>query len=398
MIQDIFRLQNPWRYDQSYVFDLKPRAVFDTLTDQLSNELLIGLIGSRQVGKSSLLYLLIEYLQQNGTPPASIFYFNLDDFHLHQIFQSVSTFLEFIGKDHERKYVIVDEIQRLPEPGLILKQIYDLKRNIKIIYSGSSQLEIKSKTREHLVGRTRIFQINRLCLNEYMDFAAPVTRREAMHDIMIYGSYPAVAIQSSKTEKILRIKDIYQSYVQKDLVEFLALEKTDAYNKLLIRLANQTGDLLNINDLANKLRIKRQEVESYIAILEQTFICKRIYPFYRNYNKEIIKTPKLYFLDLGLRNYMINQFNSPDLRNDTGRLFENLYLNELIASDFHCLNKINYWRTTNQTEIDFIIHKPEGVVEANEVKWDNATTPKAFKTLTAYYPAINTRVITPDDL
>ncbi|NJK96083.1 MAG: DUF4143 domain-containing protein [Bacteroidales bacterium] len=186
--------------------------------------------------------------------------------------------------------------------------------------------------------------------------------------MLLFGSYPAVAKESSTLEKKLRIKDIFQSYVQKDLVDFLEIGKTDTYNRLLIRLGNQTGELLNINDLANNLAAKRIEVEKYLDILEQTFICKRIYPFHKNYNKEITKTPKIFFLDLGLRNFILNNFNSLETRTDTGSLFENFFLNELLAQDYYGMNKINFWRTTNQSEVDFIVQS-ENLLEAIEVKW-----------------------------
>ncbi|MCF8229402.1 MAG: AAA family ATPase, partial [Bacteroidales bacterium] len=208
-----------------------------------------------------------------GISSSDIFYFTLDDLKLHSLFNNLPRFIEFLGKSEERKYVFVDEIQRLESPGLFLKEVYDLKRNIKVIYSGSSQLEIKAKTKEHLVGRTRIFTINRLTFDEYIDFAAPITRNEVLENILLYGSYPAVAKENNIVDKQLRIKDIYQAYVQKDLVDFLALKDVDVYNKLLIRIAMQTGDLLSIESIAKSLKTTRKTVEEYLSILEQTFIC-----------------------------------------------------------------------------------------------------------------------------
>ncbi len=396
MIREIFQLQNPWREKSDYSFKLKPRDIFETISLNLENELILGLIGSRQVGKSSVILLTIEHLMRKGVNPNNIYYFNLDDFVLHEIFSSLPAFFEFIGKTDEKKYILIDEIQRLPSPGLFLKEVYDLKRDIKIIFSGSSQLEIKSKTKEHLVGRARIFHVNRLSFKEYLEFASPITKKEALSQMLLYGSYPAVAKEGSILEKKLRLKDIFQSYVQKDLVDFLQIGRTDSYNKLLVRLSNQIGELLNINDLANNLSVKRAEIEKYLDILEQTFICKRVYPFHKNYNKEITKTPKIFFLDLGLRNFLLNNFSSLDTRTDKGSLFENFFLNELISNDHYGINKINFWRTTNQTEVDFIIQS-EDLFEAIEVKWNNKINPKSFETLHSHYSGIKTRVVTKDD-
>jgi len=362
----------------------------------MDNELILGLIGSRQVGKSSLLYLLIEHLLQRKTPPENIFYFNLYDFKLHELFSSLPDFIQFVGKDNNKKYILIDEIQRLPSPGLFLKEVFDLKYNYKIIYTGSSQLEIKAKVKEHLVGRVRVFNINRLSFREYIHFSRPVTKKEALTQALIYGSYPAVVKETTAIDKKLRIKDIFQSYVQKDLVDFLKVEKTEDFNKLLILLAYQTGNLLNISSLSNSLGITRQDVKKYINILESTFICKRIYPFHKNYKKEITKTPKLYFLDPGLRNFILDNFKDPDLRNDTGTLFENFFLTELLANDHYMLNRINFWRTTNQTEIDFIV-RSEIQTEAIEVKWKGRTIPRALATLKDFYPDIQIRLVTSED-
>src|SRR6266542_2784610 len=142
MIKEIFTLQNPWREKRDFRFNLKKRLILDTIVSNLENELIVGLIGSRQVGKSSILYLLINHLIKKGCPLKNIFYFNLDDFKLHEIFVSIPAFFEFVGPGNETKYVFIDEIQRLPSPGLFLKELFDLNRNLKIIFSGSSQLEI----------------------------------------------------------------------------------------------------------------------------------------------------------------------------------------------------------------------------------------------------------------
>jgi predicted AAA+ superfamily ATPase len=97
-------------------------------------------------------------------------------------------------------------------------------------------------------------------------------------------------------------------------------------------------------------------------------------------------------MDLGLRNFVLNNFNPLALRNDQGNLFENFFLLELLKDDHYSLNKINFWRTTNQTEIDFIV-SGEDKTEAIEVKWDKESIPKGFETLKKYYPEIQTRVV-----
>ncbi len=401
MINEIFKLQNSWRNNPDYEFNLKKREILPIIINNIDNKNILGITGSRQVGKSSLLYLVIEYLINSKSNPRNIFYFNLDDLKLRELFTNLPDFIHFIGAESnniknlkdKKKYILIDEIQRLENPGLILKELYDLNLNIKIIYSGSSQLEIKSKLKEYLVGRARQLDIHRLSFTEYIQFNRPITKKQALYDMLIYGSYPAIAIESNKTEKKLSLKDIFQSYIEKDLVDFLKIDNISAFNNMLIMLANQTGSLMNVENLSKSLRISRKEVDKYISILENTYIIKRIYPFYKNYKKEITKTPKIYFMDPGLRNLIINNFNDPLMRDDIGKLFENFHLLELLKNDFYSNNKINFWRTTNQTEIDFIIHGND-IQEAVEVKWNKKTRPKSFITFNKYYPEMKTKVIT----
>jgi len=179
-------------------------------------------------------------------------------------------------------------------------------------------------------------------------------------------------------------------------LNFLQIGNIDAFNRLLIILANQIGGLLNIDGLAKSLKISRNEAEKYIFILENTFIIKRISPFHKNYKKEITKTPKIYFRDLGLRNFVINNFNDLNLRNNAGDLFENFCFLELLNIDPYSLNTINYWRTANQTEIDFFVTRGDSI-NAIEVKWEKTAIPKNFKTIRKYYPDIKARVISKKD-
>ncbi|ODS30086.1 MAG: hypothetical protein SCARUB_04802 [Candidatus Scalindua rubra] len=396
MLREIFQLQNPWRFQKGYLFDFKTRKILPELIKNLTNKKIIGIVGSRQVGKSSLIYLIIDHLIRSGIKKEYIFYFNLDDLKLHELFQNIAEFVHFIGKDTETKYIFIDEIQRLTNPGLFLKEIYDLNLNLKIFYSGSSQLEIRSKLKEHLVGRARQFGLQRLSFEEYLNFRKPITKRDALNDCLIYGTYPGVVQEENINERKLSIKDIYQSYIEKDVVDFLKISNIPAFNKLLVLLSNQNSKLLNINSLSKVLKITRKEVEKYIAVLEHTFVIKLIYPFFKNYKKEITKTPKIYFLDLGLRNFIINNFNTLDLRNDVGGLFENFYFLELLNKDVYGFNKINFWRTTNQTEIDFIITEPEQV-KAVEVKFQRTSLPKSFQTIKRYYPEIKTSLVSQND-
>jgi len=389
----ILERQNPWWESGKLKYNLFPRSIEKELIKNLESNKIIALLGSRQVGKTSLLYLLIQHLLKS-VKPTDIYYFNLDDLSIRRMMESPNDFLNYIGADNGKKYIFFDEAQRLDNPGLFLKTIFDLKLDIKLMVSGSSQLELRSKLKEFLVGRMRIFEIQRLNFSEARTLHPNAPPDALMENIMLYGAYPEVLRQKNDQEKKLLLHDIHQLYIEKDISDFAKIENIDAFNKLLILLAAQIGCLLNVHALSKTLKISLGLVRRYLDILEGTFIVKRLTPFFKNYKKEISKTPKIYFLDLGLRNLLLNQWQPLELRTDTGALFENFIFLEMYSLDFYKKRDFHFWRTTNQTEIDFIVEE-EGNLRAIETKWQKSTVPKSFATFKTYYPKGVTELVTP---
>ncbi|MBI5754181.1 ATP-binding protein [Candidatus Peregrinibacteria bacterium] len=396
MIDTILKKQNPWWENKDLKFKIFQRDILSELIINLDNDKILALVGSRQVGKTSLLYLLIEHLLKR-VKSTDILYFNLDDFEVRGLFSSANTFLQYLQIENTTKYVFIDEVQRLDNPGLFLKSIHDLNLNLKIIVSGSSQLELRAKLKEFLVGRLRQLEISRLTLHEMLKLSPNIPKKSILESMMLYGSYPEIAKQNNFEEKKLLLNDIYQTYLQKDVADFAKIENIDAFNKLLILLAAQIGSLLNVHHLAKTLRISTQKIISYLDILEGTFIIKRIYPFFKNYKKEISKTPKIYFMDLGLRNLLLGNWQTLELRSDQGALFKNLVFIELYNQDIYKLKRYHFWRTTNQTEIDFII-EDGSTLKAIEAKYSNNKNPKAFATFLEYYPKAITDLITSETI
>lgn len=396
MIENILKKQNPWWENKAFEFGIFSRNILPELIKNLANDKILALVGSRQVGKTSLLYLMIKYLLKT-IKPTNIFYFNLDDFEVRSLFSSADAFLQYIQAGDKIKYIFIDEVQRLDNPGIFLKSIHDLKLNLKIIVSGSSQLELRAKLKEFLVGRLRQLEIPRLTFSEMRGLLPNIPKKSILENMMMYGSYPEIAKQDSVEEKKLLLNDIYQTYLQKDVADFAKIENIDAFNKLLILLAAQIGSLLNIHHLAKTLRISAQKISNYLDILEGTFIIKRLYPFFQNYKKEISKTPKIYFMDLGLRNLLLANWQSMELRSDKGALFENLVFIELYNQDIYKLKHYHFWRTTNQTEIDFIIEDGTSL-KAIEAKYSNNKNPKSFATFKKYYPKGITGLITSETI
>ena len=187
-----FAIKNPWRSGQP----VKPPAIRRTCLDDLDlwlkDDEVVVVYGPRRVGKSTLLLSIVaELLKRPGINPQDLFFFDLDTLDCSDVLATPGTLIDFIGMPERRTLVLIDEVQRLESPGLFLKGVRDLGLPIKLIVSGSSSLEIRSKVRETLSGRKRILRLGGLDWAEYQVAAGP---RANWQDYLSYGSYPAVAL------------------------------------------------------------------------------------------------------------------------------------------------------------------------------------------------------------
>jgi predicted AAA+ superfamily ATPase len=178
----------------------------------------------------------------------------------------------------------------------------------------------------------------------------------AVEQLTTYGGYPSVVLSKNTLQKNKRLDEIFSSYIQKDVRDFLNIKNEQAFINLITVLASTSGNIINKNEISNTLSIHINTLESYLHYLEQTFVIDVLRPFFKNTRKEIVKSPKIYFNDIGSRNFSLKNFNTMDLRSDKGFIFENLiymYLKDSVRNDY----KINFWRTKAGAEIDFVIQK-----------------------------------------
>lgn len=333
------------------------------------------LVGPRQAGKTTIMLHIKEQLDKQG---AKTLHLNIDRDDHRVYFNSQTDLVNYLALyfGAEKGYLFIDEIQRLDDAGLFLKGIYDRNLPYKMIVSGSGSLELKEKIHESLAGRKRIFEIPTITFSEFVNFKTNYQFINKIHDFFQYdktlpetllqeylyfGGYPKVVLASTIEEKRNTIKEIYNSYVEKDIQNLIHIEKTENFINLVSVLSSQIGQLVNRAELSQTLNIDRETIKIYLWYLEKTFIIKRINPFFSNIRKELTKMPVFYFTDIGLRNYNRNQFITPPDKTD-GFLFQNfiyLLLNE--SKMFHNA-KINYWRTKDGAEIDFIIHLGSDII------------------------------------
>lgn len=381
---------------------LIPRAVLRKILKWVDAKQLVALIGSRQVGKTSILRLIIDHLVASGVDRRDIFYFDLEDLEYLELLnagvESLLTYVNGHAGTANKKYVLIDEIQYLDNPSNLLKQLVDHhSHEIKLFVTGSSALNIRKKFTDSLAGRKVTFEIYPLSFSEYLLFRQDTELLAALgrfgsfepakiigiwherlarryEDYLIYGGYPGVTLLGDHDMKRQLLNDIQVSYVRKDVQALFSLENITAFNKLVKLLALRIGNLVNVQEIAANLGVSRPTVEKYMAVLRDTYICQFITPFFSNKNKEIIKMSKVYFYDTGLRNRIINDFKRPQVRVDSGALLENaVFMNLLYVVE----NKevIKFWRTKQGAEVDFVLDGDE--TAAIEVKTNSVEKPPA---------------------
>ncbi|KKT42220.1 ATPase [Candidatus Giovannonibacteria bacterium RIFCSPHIGHO2_02_43_13] len=344
------------------------RELFNELKAHLVQKEMTFIVGPRQAGKTTLMFLLKDDLEKNGQKTVVL---NLDIEADRQHFTTQENLINKIRLEIGAKgYVFLDEIQRKENAGLFLKGIYDMNLPYKFIVSGSGSVELKEQIHESLAGRKRIFELHTVSFREFINFRTEYRYENKLHDFlkieknrrktlldeyMNFGGYPRVVLAETESEKLKIIEEIYQSYVERDIFNLLGIQKEEAFTKLVKVLASQIGNLINVSELSNTVGVARKTIEQYVWYLEKTFVIGKVTPFYKNIRKEITKSPKVYFTDLGLRNYSIGEFGRGVSSRDAGFLFENFVFLMLADTIKNQNAKIQFWRTKDGSEADFII-------------------------------------------
>jgi hypothetical protein len=386
LIQQIYT-SNPWLSDpkahilslDSYIQRLQTQKL---LLPDWDNLWLI-LTGPRRAGKTTLGKYLCQHLI-NEKKFSNLLYLNCDYLEIRRWLENPNFIHQALQQFKIQKPILfIDEAQRLENPGLLLKIIADLQLNIKMIASGSSQLEIKSKIQEHLTGR----QIESLVLPlSYLELKN--NSNINMYDLLTYGCYPQIVQQTNKS---ILLQQLYQDYVNKDLIEILKIGKPDIMQKLITLVAHSSGQLVNYSKLSSDCQVSTSTIYNYLDKLEKTYILYSIKPFVGNKRAEITSNPIYFFIDNGFRNQALNNFNSLEMRTDLGLLVESAVFQELYkfkTQNFLNFN-INFWRTTAGAEVDFVITNSNNIIPI-EVKYSNfkhATITRSFRSfLQAYQP------------
>lgn len=360
---------------------MKKRKYFDQIIQHLNNnekEFLI-LSGARQTGKTMLLKQCVDFLTEKGETP---FYFTFEDPAIkNTLNEHPENLFRFIPKTKDKRmFVMIDEIQYLNDPSNFLKYHFDLYApGLLIIATGSSAFYIDEKFKDSLAGRKKLIQVFTMDFDEFLDFRADdnsllqelqnirentdyisLRRKEIiayLDEYLTYGGYPAVVTTAGTDKKKEKIRELISSYLKRDILESGIKSEETLFNLLKI-LAGIQNSLVNKNELSATLHVSTTAIENYFVVLQKCFHIALVKPFYGNIRKEITKMPIVYFHDLGFRNVLNNLFTSVDERLDKGKLIEN-YIFIRLREKFPD-GKINFWRTTDGNEVDFVVDSENG--------------------------------------
>lgn len=382
------------------------RQLYQKLLQHLPKKEFTILTGARQTGKSTLLIDLKSYCKDEGIPEVFI---NLENkTFLRELNENPLNLLAYLPNPEKRTVVFLDEIQYLSDPSNFLKLIFDeYNHKIKIVASGSSAFYIDSKFKDSLAGRKRIFNLLTCDFEEYLklqgkeDLWGEVVRikeqpqaksikmdllRLEWESYMLFGGYPAVIKENSIPEKIEMLQEIRDSFVKRDIVES-GVQNEAVFYRLFQILASQIGQLVNVNELSNTLKSRNETIQNYLEIMERCFHVTLIRPFYANLRKELVKMPKGFFMDSGLRNSFLNTFTPVNQRIDKGECWEQAIFR--LLADKYGLDGIRFWRTADGKEIDFVLPNENPPI-AIEAKFDERLTKiKKYQIFLDTYPDFN---------
>ena len=335
----------------------------DNLRKSLEPNKVAVIYGPRQCGKTTLLKKFLEnfkekYLLVQGEDKETQKFLGS---------QSIEKIKSFVG---DTKLLVIDEAQKIDNIGLNLKLAIDQIKGLEIIATGSSSFDLAKNLGEPLVGRKttlRLFPLSQMELSQIENLAQTSANLE---ERLIYGSYPKVILNKDIQKNRDYLREIVNSYLYRDIIEMEGLKQTRSINNILKLIAFQIGKEASMNELGNQLDMSKNTVERYLYLLEESFVLFRLPPFSRNLRKEISKSHRYYFFDNGVRNAVINNFNSLDSRDDVGMLWEGYIINErLKKQEYGRIHSNNYfWRTYNQKEVDWVEER-EGKLFGYEMKW-----------------------------
>ncbi len=363
------------------------RLLEQRIEERLFRGRVITLFGARRVGKTTLAQKILSNHSDKKTR-----YLNCDLLSVQQGLgvQEAEVLRAYLG---DNDLVVLDEAQNIPDVGQILKILVDTYPQMQIIATGSSSFRLANAVGEPLTGRVTSFELYPLSIQEIAGDQGFSVIEPRLQHLLRFGSFPSI-LDADEGYAREQLEELVSNYLFKDVLAFSGIKKETVLFSLVRMLALQMGSEVSYTNLANALQVDRKTIINYIDVLEQNFILFRLGAYSSNLRKEITKSQKIYFYDVGVRNALIQAFQPLDLRNDIGFLWENFCIVERLKYAKNNRRYINryFWRTYDQKEIDYI-EEEDGVLTGYECKWSpdsNMRVPEEF--LTTYPGTVVNRI------
>lgn len=367
--------------------DFINRAIEERLFKKFRPNKVIVLLGARRIGKTIFISQVLQRVKEK------YMLLNGEDISTVEILKrrSVKNYKRLLG---DNTLLVIDEAQKIPDIGNILKLMIDEIKGLKIIVTGSSMFDLSNQVGEPLTGRKTTFNMFPLAQMELEKEETLIQTKDNLEERLVFGSYPELLQYNTIEEKTDYLKEIVNSYLLKDILEFENLRNSDKLLDLLRLLAFQIGNEVSHDELGRQLGISKNTVERYLELLSKVFVIYKLQGFSRNLRKEITKSSKWYFYDNGIRNTLIANHNPLYLRDDIGKLWENYLLSERIKFQNYTGMLVNnyFWRTYEQQEIDWIEDRG-GKLYAYEIKWGEHKKVKVPSAWQNSYPKSKFEVI-----
>ena len=339
------------------------RELSNLILKKLQPNKVVILYGARRVGKT----MLVKEILANVNEP--ILRLNGDDINVHDklSIRSIENYKQILGT---YKLLYIDEAQKIPEIGLKLKLMIDEIEGLRIIISGSCSFDINKNAGEPLTGRKYTFTLYTLSENEYTQVENNMNKMDKVRERLVFGNYPELLHLPDRQDKVDYLNEMISSYLLKDILVYEHIKNSQKIFNLLRLIAFQIGGEVSLQELGIQLGISKNTVEKYLDLLSKVFILHKVEGFSRNLRKEITKNSRWYFLDNGIRNAIIANFNPLQARNDIGPLWENYMISERLKyQEYRRISSNNYfWRTYEQQEIDWVEER-DGSLFGYEFKW-----------------------------
>ena len=366
------------------------RILFDKILSSLRPGKVVVLLGARRVGKT---FLIKEIMKRVSEP---YLFLNGEEFSTRELLErrTVKNYLAVLG---DKKLLIIDEAQKIPEIGNILKLMVDGIDDLKIIATGSSAFDLQKKAGEPLTGRKITLNLYPLSEKELFVLEPIVNRKDNLQARLIFGNYPESYNLNSFEDKLIYLNDLITSYLLRDILTFENIKNSSKLINLLRLIAFQIGGEVSLHELAKQLQLSRNTVEKYLDLLTKVFILFKLDGYSGNLRKEVVKSSRWYFYDNGVRNAVIANLNPLNFRNDLGALWENYMISERMKYQSYSGMIVNnyFWRTYDQQKID-LVEEREGNLFAYEMKWNESKVkiPTAWQKA---YPEAQFKVITQEN-